>query len=48
MTIAMHRVLKPSSWCFSFYGWNAADKFIKARRSADSAWWAIVFITRYA
>src|SRR4051794_37541129 len=30
----MYRVLKPGSLCLSFYGWNAADKFIGAWRKA--------------
>ena len=30
----MYRVLKPDSFCVSFYGWNAADKFIGAWRKA--------------
>jgi site-specific DNA-methyltransferase (adenine-specific) len=30
----MYRVLKPDSFCVSFYGWNAADRFITAWRSA--------------
>lgn len=30
----MYRVLKPGSFCVSFYGWNAADKFISAWRKA--------------
>ncbi|MCR6732611.1 MAG: DNA methyltransferase [Afipia sp.] len=30
----MYRVLKPGSLCVSFYGWNAADKFIGAWRKA--------------
>lgn len=30
----MYRVLKPGSFCVSFYGWNAADKFILAWRKA--------------
>ncbi|KAA0070463.1 DNA methyltransferase [Tardiphaga sp. P9-11] len=30
----MYRVLKPGSFCLSFYGWNAADKFILAWRKA--------------
>jgi site-specific DNA-methyltransferase (adenine-specific) len=24
----VHRVIKPGSLCFSFYGWNAADQFL--------------------
>lgn len=30
----MFRLLKPGSFCLSFYGWNAADKFILAWRKA--------------
>ncbi len=30
----MYRLLKPGSFCVSFYGWNAADKFILAWRKA--------------
>lgn len=30
----MYRLLKPDSFCLSFYGWNAADKFISAWRKA--------------
>lgn len=30
----MYRVLKPGSLCVSFYGWNAADRFIAAWRAA--------------
>jgi site-specific DNA-methyltransferase (adenine-specific) len=30
----MYRLLKPGSFCVSFYGWNAADKFIGAWRKA--------------
>jgi DNA modification methylase len=30
----MYRLLKPGSFCLSFYGWNAADKFILAWRKA--------------
>jgi len=30
----MHRVLKPDSFCDSFYGWPQADKFIQAYRAA--------------
>jgi site-specific DNA-methyltransferase (adenine-specific) len=30
----MYRLLKPGSLCLSFYGWNAADKFILAWRKA--------------
>lgn len=30
----MHRVLKPGSFCVSFYGWHKADLFITAWRAA--------------
>jgi len=30
----MYRLLKPDTFCLSFYGWNAADKFIGAWRKA--------------
>jgi adenine-specific DNA-methyltransferase len=30
----MHRVLKPDSFCFSFYGWPHADRFMEAFRAA--------------
>ncbi|WP_246510687.1 DNA methyltransferase [Bradyrhizobium glycinis] len=30
----MYQLLKPDSFCVSFYGWNAADKFIAAWRKA--------------
>jgi DNA modification methylase len=30
----MYRLLKPGSFCVSFYAWNAADKFIGAWRKA--------------
>lgn len=30
----MHRLLKPGTFCVSFYGWNEADKFIGAWRDA--------------
>ncbi len=29
-----YRVLKPGSFCISFYGWNVADRFISAWRHA--------------
>jgi DNA modification methylase len=38
----MHRVLKPDSFCVSFYGWPKADLFIAAWRApswaAGSSW----------
>jgi len=30
----MHRVLKPGSFCVSFYGWNKVDLFMQAWRAA--------------
>src|SRR5258707_1768839 len=30
----MYRLLKPDSFCLSFYGWHVADKFIGAWRKA--------------
>jgi DNA modification methylase len=30
----MYRLLKPGSFCVSFYGWSKADRFIAAWRSA--------------
>jgi DNA modification methylase len=30
----MHRLLKPAAFCINFYGWNKADLFIEAWRSA--------------
>src|SRR5262249_12559461 len=45
----MYRVLKPNSFCISFYGWHAADKFIGAWRAAGLRIVGhIVFTTRYA
>lgn len=45
----MHRVLKPGSLCLSFYGWNAADKFIGAWRAAGFRMVGhIIFTKRYA
>lgn len=45
----MYRVLKPGSLCVSFYGWNAADKFIGAWRKAGFRIVGhIVFTKRYA
>jgi DNA modification methylase len=31
----MHRVLKADGYCFSFYGWPHADRFMEAFRAAD-------------
>ncbi|GMO47849.1 DNA methylase [Bradyrhizobium ottawaense] len=45
----MYRVLKPGSLCLSFYGWNAADKFIGAWRKAGFRMVGhLVFTKRYA
>ena len=30
----MHRLLKPASFCVSFYGWNKVDRFMAAWRAA--------------
>ena len=32
----MHRLLKSAAFCVSFYGWNKADLFIDAWRSAGA------------
>jgi site-specific DNA-methyltransferase (adenine-specific) len=45
----MYRLLKPGSFCVSFYGWHAADKFIGAWRKAGFRIVGhIVFRKRYA
>jgi site-specific DNA-methyltransferase (adenine-specific) len=45
----MYRVLKPGTFCLSFYGWNVADKFITAWRAAGFRIVGhIVFRKRYA
>lgn len=45
----MYRLLKPGSFCVSFYGWNAADKFIGAWRKAGfQIVGHIVFRKKYA
>ncbi len=45
----MYRVLKPGTFCISFYGWNVADKFIAAWREAGFRIVGhIVFRKRYA
>jgi site-specific DNA-methyltransferase (adenine-specific) len=45
----MYRVLKPGTFCLSFYGWNAADKFIAAWRAAGFRIVGhLVFRKRYA
>jgi hypothetical protein len=33
----MYRLLKPGSFCVSFYGWSKADRFIAAWRSRARA-----------
>jgi site-specific DNA-methyltransferase (adenine-specific) len=44
-----YRVLKPGCFCLSFYGWNAADKFIAAWRAAGFRIVGhVVFRKRYA
>ncbi|TWG49864.1 DNA methyltransferase [Aminobacter sp. J44] len=44
-----YRVLKPGSFCVSFYGWNQADKFLTAWRAAGfRPVGHIVFRKRYA
>ena len=35
----MHRLLKSAAFCISFYGWNKADLFIDAWRSAGFPHW---------
>lgn len=45
----MYRVLKPGTFCMSFYGWNAADRFIEAWREAGFRIVGhVVFRKRYA
>lgn len=45
----MYRVLKPGTFCLSFYGWNVADKFIGAWRAAGFRIVGhVVFRKRYA
>jgi DNA modification methylase len=45
----IHRVMKPDSFCVSFYGWHKADEFIGAwRRSGFRLAGHIVFQKRYA
>jgi len=45
----MYRVLKPGSFCVSFYGWQAADRFIAAWREAGFRIVGhVVFRKRYA
>ena len=45
----IHRMLKPDSFCVSFYGWHKADEFISAwRRAGFRLSGHIVFQKRYA
>lgn len=45
----MYRVLKPGCFCVSFYGWNAADRFIGAWRTAGFRTVGhLVFVKSYA
>ena len=45
----IHRVMKPDSFCVSFYGWHKADEFIAAwRRAGFRLAGHIVFQKRYA
>ncbi|MGE0677203.1 DNA methyltransferase [Pseudolabrys sp.] len=45
----MYRVLKPGTFCMSFYGWSAADRFIEAWREAGFRIVGhVVFRKRYA
>jgi DNA modification methylase len=45
----IHRVLKPDSFCVSFYGWHKADEFIAAwRRAGFRIGGHIVFQKQYA
>ncbi len=45
----IHRVMKPDSFCVSFYGWHKADEFIGAwRRAGFRLAGHIVFQKRYA
>lgn len=47
--VEMYRLLKPGSFCVSFYGWHAADKFIGAWRKAGFRIVGyVVFRKRYA
>src|SRR5215212_4625740 len=44
----MHRLLKASAFCISFYGWNKADLFIEAwRRAGFRIGGHLVFRKRY-
>ena len=45
----MYRLLKPDSFCVTFYGWNAADRFMQAWKQAGfRAAGHLVFRKRYA
>jgi adenine-specific DNA-methyltransferase len=45
----VYRVLKPDSFCVSFYGWNTADLFMSAwRRAGFSIVGHVVFRKQYA
>ena len=45
----LHRVLKPDSFCISFYGWNHADAFLAACKNAGfTPVGHIVWSKRYA
>ncbi|MDQ1470421.1 MAG: adenine-specific DNA-methyltransferase [Bryobacterales bacterium] len=45
----IHRVLKPGSYCVSFYGWNHVDRFVAAWRAAGFRIVGhLVFRKRYA
>ncbi|MGO4683495.1 DNA methyltransferase [Hyphomicrobium sp. 2TAF46] len=45
----MHRILKPSGFCVSFYGWNKVDLFMDAWRAAGfRVVGHLVFRKRYA
>ena len=45
----MYRVLKPDSFCISFYGWNSVDRFFAAWKAAGFyPVGHLVFVKRYA
>ncbi|MGX7742336.1 DNA methyltransferase [Rhodopseudomonas parapalustris] len=45
----VYRVLKPGAFCFSFYGWNAADKFLTVWKALGfRVVGHVVFVKRYA
>ena len=45
----IYRVLRPDSFCISFYGWHQADKFLSAWRAAGfQPVGHMVFVKRYA